>query len=123
MTAEQLNTLIDGANDKDTITNITNLVEFVNNNAGDIAELVTDVKANSDAIAVNKAAHEKNAEDIVAIVATMAAQEVKESDEISVAAIEGEDATGVKLGIKSVNVNKLVQTEGDTLILNGGSAI
>ena len=33
----RVNTLIDAANSEDTITNVTNLVEFVNNNAGDIA--------------------------------------------------------------------------------------
>ena len=38
--------------------------------------------------------------------------------EITATAVEG----GVQLGIAEVNVNKLVQTEGDVLILNGGSA-
>lgn len=41
---------------------------------------------------------------------------VKASDEITVA----EDGT---LGVGTVNVNKLVQTEGEVLILNGGSSI
>jgi hypothetical protein len=31
------------------------------------------------------------------------------------------DATGV-MSVNNINVNKLVQTSGDTLILNGGSA-
>ena len=125
----RVNTLIDGANNEDTIKNVTNLVEFVNNNAGDIAELVTTVDNNAKAIAANTAAieantaaHEKNAGDIAALITTVAAQEVKESTEISVAAAEGEGATGVQLGIKEVNVNKLVQTTGDILILDGGSA-
>jgi len=125
----RVNALIGGANAEDTITNVTNLIEFVNDNASDIAQLVTDVannkaahEANALAIAANTAAHEKNAEDIAALIASVAAKEVKESTEISVAAIEGEGATGVQLGIKEVNVNKLVQTEGDELILNGGSA-
>lgn len=125
----RVNTLIDGANNEDTITNVTNLIEFVNDNAGDIAELVTTVDNNAKAIAANTAAieantaaHEKNAGDIAALITTVAAQEVKESTEISVTEVEGEGATGVQLGIKEVNVNKLVQTTGDILILDGGSA-
>lgn len=112
----RLNTLIDGANSEDTITNVTNLVAFVNDNAGDIAKLVTDV-------ATNKAAHEKNATDISTNAAAIAAINAslaaivspKASDEISV-------ATDGTLGIKGLSINKLVQTEDDILILNGGSA-
>lgn len=48
---DRLNKLIDAANSDDTITNINNLIEFVNNNAGDIAELVTNVSNNSAEIA------------------------------------------------------------------------
>lgn len=114
----RVNTLIDGANSKDTIKNVTNLVAFVNENAGDIAQLITDVDANTSAIAANKAAHEKNASAIATLVTTVNAQKVVESTEISTATVEG----GMQLGIKEVNVNKLVQTEGDVLILNGGSA-
>ena len=99
-----------------TIENIQNLVKYVDENAGEIAKLVTDV-------ATNKAAHEKNATDISTNVAAIAAintslaaiVQPKASTEISVAA----DGT---LGINEVNVNKLVQTAGDTLVLNGGSA-
>ena len=114
----RVNTLIDGANSEDTIKNVTNLVAFVNENAGDIAQLITDVEANTSAIAANKAAHEKNASDIATLVTTVNAQKVVESTEISTSAT----ANGIELGIKSVNVNKLVQTTGDVLILNGGSA-
>jgi hypothetical protein len=121
----RLNTLIDGANSEDTITNVTNLIEFVNDNAGDIAQLVTDVAANkaaaetnASAIAANKAAHEKNANDIAVLTTAVAAQKVIDSTEITTSAVEG----GVQLGIKEVNVSKLVQSEGDILILNGGSA-
>lgn len=114
----RVNTLIDGANSEDTIKNVTNLVAFVNENAGDIAQLITDVEANTSAIAANKAAHEKNASDIATLVTTVNAQKVVESTEISTSATEN----GIELGIKSVNVNKLVQTTEDVLILNGGSA-
>ena len=91
------------------ISNIQKLVEYVDTNAGEIATLISDV-------ATNKAAHEKNATDIATINDTIAAMlQPKESAEISVA----DDGT---LGIKEVNVNKLIQTAGDTLVLNGGSA-
>ena len=114
----RVNTLIDGANSEDTIKNVTNLVAFVNENAGDIAQLITDVEANTSAIAANKAAHEKNAVNIATLITAVNAQKVVESTEISTATVE----SGMQLGIKEVNVNKLVQTEGDVLILNGGSA-
>lgn len=129
----RLNTLIDGANSEDTITNVTNLIEFVNDNAGDIAQLVTDVAANktatetnASAIAANDAAIKKNASDIATLTTAvnngLAGATVHESTEISVAARAGEGQSGVELGIKEVNVSKLVQTEGDVLILNGGTA-
>lgn len=93
-----------------TISNIQKLVEYVDTNAGEIATLISDV-------ATNKAAHEKNATDIATINNTIAAMiQPKESAEISVAA----DGT---IGIKEVNVNKFVQIAGDTLVLNGGSAL
>jgi hypothetical protein len=112
----RVNTLIDGANSEDTITNVTNLVAYVNDNAGDIAKLVSDVEANRTDIEGNADAIAKNAEDIVAIndwIKTVV--QPKASTEVSVA----EDGT---LGINEVNVNKLVQTAGDTLVLNGGNA-
>lgn len=129
----RINTLIDGANSTDTITNVTNLVAFVNENAGDIAQLVTDVQANSTAIAehaatleANDTAIKANAAAITALTTTVnngiAGATVHESAEVSVTARTGEGKTGVELGIKEVNVNKLVQTTGDILILNGGSA-
>ena len=112
---DRINALIDAANDADTITNINNLVAFVNENASDIAALITDVADNSEAIA-------QNAEDIVAI--NEAIVEInsvidnivqpKASDEISVAD-DGE------LGITKVSTDKLVQGS-ETLVLSGGSA-
>ena len=129
----RVNALIDGANAEDTITKVTDLVNFVNENAGDIAQLVTDVKANGEAIeaqaaliAANDTAIKANAAAIEALGTTvntgLAAATVHTSTEIEVAARTGEGATGVELSIKEVNVNKLVQTEGDVLILNGGNA-
>ena len=117
--------VVAAAVDTDTLEGLAQLVTYVHENAGDIAKLVTDVEnngkaieANASAIAANKAAHEKNASDIAALITNVAAQKVIESTEISTSTVEG----GMQLGIKEVNVNKLVQTEGDVLILNGGSA-
>ena len=108
---EEINALIkaaDPANDY-VIENITNLVKYVDDNAGDIAKLVTDVAANTSAVAANATAIATNAAAIAAMV------QPKESTEISVAA-DG------ALGIKEVSTDKLVQGT-DTLVLNGGSAV
>jgi hypothetical protein len=119
-TADQVKAIVDkvvaDVSDTDTIEGLVTLVNYVHDNAGDIAKLVADVETNTTAIATNKAAHEKNASDIVAINEAIAAiVQPKASTEVSV----GTDGT---LGINEVNVNKLVQTAGDTLILDGGNA-
>ena len=129
MTKEEVKATIDEAIaeavDTDTLEGLVDLVEYVHENAGELTELVktvntqgTAIETNASAIAANKAAHEKNATDIAALVTAVAAQKVIESTEISVSEVDG----GVQLGIKEVNVNKLVQTEGEVLVLNGGSA-
>ena len=125
----RINALINAADPEGgkVISDIQNLVKYVEENAGEIAGLVTTVGEHTTAIANNKTAHEnnataiaQNASDIAALVTSVAANEVKESSEISVAAVEG--ATGVQLSIKSVSTDKLVQGT-DTLVLNGGSAV
>ena len=117
-----VNTVIAEVTDTDTLEGLVDLVEYVHENAADLVELTNTVNTHTADIAANKAAHEKNATDIASLVDAVTANEVKESSEISVAVAEGEGATGVQLGIKEINVNKLVQTTGDILILNGGSA-
>ena len=69
---DRINTLIDGANSEDTITNVTNLIEFVNNNAGTIADLVTTVNNNTATIAANTAAIDANTDNIAANSAAIA---------------------------------------------------
>jgi hypothetical protein len=129
MTEAEVKSIVDkviaDAVNTDTLEGLVDLVEYVHENAGELAKLVTDVETNAAAIetnksgiAANKAAHEKNASDIAALTTAVAAQKVIDSTEITTSAVEG----GVQLGIKEVNVNKLVQTTGDVLILNGGSA-
>lgn len=107
----RINALVAAADPADgkVITDIQNLVKYVDENAGEIAALVTTVGNHTTAI-------EKNTGDIATINNTIAAiVQPKASTEISVA----DDGT---LGIKELNVNKLVQTAGDTLILDGGNA-
>ena len=106
----RISALIDAANSEDTIKNVNDLVAYVNENAGDIAALITATDANTNKLAgidTTVTAYVTNA---IASVVTP-----KASTEISVA----EDG---ELGIKEMNVNKLVQTAGDTLIIDGGNA-
>jgi uncharacterized coiled-coil protein SlyX len=116
--ADKINALINAADPEGgkAIENIAKLVEYVEANAGDIAGLVTDVATNKAAHEANAANIAKHAEDIAALNTAVAGIVIpKESDEISV-------TEGV-IAIKELNVNKLVQIEGDVLILKGGSAI
>lgn len=93
-----------------TISDIQNLVKYVDENADDIAGLITATEANTNKlVGINTTVTDYVANTITAIV------QPKASDEIAVA----EDGT---IGIKKVNVNKLVQVEGDTLVLDGGAA-
>lgn len=123
----RINALIVGADPEGgkTIENIQNLVAYVDENASDIAELITTVGNNTTAIenAVAAIGDNKTAiEDLQdSVTAGLAGVAVHSSTEIEVAARSGENETGVELSIKEVNVNKLVQTTGDVLILNGGS--
>lgn len=107
----RLNALIAAADPENgkVITNIQNLVKYVDENAGEIAGLVTTVNEHTTTIGQHTTKLNEIDAAIVAIV------QPKASTEISVA----NDGT---LGINEMNVNKLVQTAGDTLILNGGDA-
>lgn len=116
--ATQINTLIDAAdpeNDR-VISNIQNLVKYVDENAGDIANLISDVantKAAQETSVVQIAKNTSDIANINALLTTLTPP--KSSDEISVAA----DGT---LSIKEININKLTQATNDILILSGGSA-
>jgi hypothetical protein len=107
----RINTLIaasDPDNDGNVITNIQNLVEYVENNADEIAGLITSVENNAKNI-------QTNIENIAGLqTAVNAIVQPKESAEISV----GENG---ELGIKAVSVDKLFIPDGVELILNGGT--
>ena len=77
----------------------------------DLTALVLATEANAKKLA----GIETTVTDYVASLIGATGSTLKASDEISIA----EDGT---LGIKALNVNKLVQTLGDTLVLSGGTA-
>ena len=120
MTEAQVKSVMDkvvaDVSDTDTIEGLVTLVEYVHDNAGDIAKLVSDVENNGKAIVKNAEDIAKNASDIVAINEAIAAiVQPKASEEVTVA----DNGT---LGLGKVSTDKLVQGV-DTLVLNGGSAI
>jgi hypothetical protein len=107
---DRINALIIAADPEGgkTITDIQNLVKYVDENAGEIAGLVTTVEGHTDTIGQHTTAIANINDTIAAIVQPRA------SKEITVA----EDGT---LGIGEVSTDKLVQGN-DTLVLSGGSA-
>lgn len=121
----RINALIAAADPVDgkVITNIQNLVKYVDENASDIVDLVASVGINTGNISTNTTNIATNTADIAALTSTVSTLEntvasivqPKASSEISV-------ATDGTLGIKELNVNKLVQTDGEVLILSGGDA-
>lgn len=109
---DRLNALINAADPEGgkVIGDIQNLVKYVEENAGEIAALVTATDANTAKLAgIETTVTDYLANALAAIV------QPKASAEVTVAA----DGT---LGIGEVNVNKLVQSEGDTFIIDGGKA-
>ena len=108
----RINALIVGADPVGgkAITDIQNLVKYVDENAGEIAALVTATNANTSKLAGIETTVTAYVNDALAAII-----QPKASDEISVA----DDGT---IGIIKMDVNKLVQTEGDELVLNGGKA-
>lgn len=109
---DRLNALINASDPEGgkTITDIQNLVKYVDENAGEIAALITANDANTAKLAgIETTVTDYLANALAAIV------QPKASAEVTVAA----DGT---LGIGEVNVNKLVQSESDTFIIDGGKA-
>lgn len=124
----RIDTLVGGANSADSIAKLVDLVNYVNDNAADIATLVSDVATNKSDITTNKANIAANLNKITEVegtVNTLATyvdnNKIKTSDEISVSAMST-DATGRTLTINKVDVSKLVQEEDFILVLDGGCA-
>lgn len=125
---ERLIQVADEGDDGHTIQSIQNLVDYVEANAGEIAALVTATGANTAKLAgiettVSAAiqAAKKEAIDAIPALEVATAEKlggVKSSAAENKVAV-AEDGT---MEVNSINVNKLVQTDGDILILNGGTA-
>ena len=108
--AEEINALIDAANNEDTITNINSIINYVNENAGDIAQLTASVADNTGKLAGIESTVVAYVDSKVASVKTP-----KGSDEIDVS-LNG------TISINQVNVNKLVQSDDEEFIIDGGHA-
>ena len=108
--AEEINALIDAANNEDTITNINSLINYVNENAGEIAQLTASVADNTGKLAGIESTVVAYVDSKVAAVKTP-----KGSDEIDVS-LNG------TISINQVNVNKLVQSDDEEFIIDGGRA-
>lgn len=108
---EETAKIVAGADTKyDTLKEIA---DFIMNDETGAAAMSNDIAALKTAVGDAESGLVKAVADNAAAIAAIV--QPKASDEVSV-------ATDGTLGIKEVNVNKLVQTAGDTLILNGGSA-
>ena len=88
------------------------LVEKINSSDANVLEIV---KVNGTALEI---ADDKSVDIIIPVATADVAGTVKSSAEENKVAVT-EDGT---MEVNSININKIVQTEGDTLILNGGAA-
>lgn len=106
----RVSTLIDAANNEDSINNINDLITYVNENADDIAKLITATNTNTDKLAnIDTTVTAYITDQIAAIVMPKASTEITLRED------------GV-LGLGEVSTDKLVQGI-NTIVLNGGSAI
>ena len=128
--AAKINALIEGAESDDTIANITNLVEFVNNNADAVTQLNTDVStANTNAsnalTAANGAVETANTAASNAATALSTANEAKEAAitaqnsataKADEAAQSAEDAAAAKADAESA------KADAETALINATEA-
>lgn len=122
-----INTLINAADPEGgkVISDIANLVKYVEENAGDIAELITATDNNTAKLA-----------DITGTVGATIDSKI-EAAKYTLEAATSEKLGGIKTSdadngitvdetgvatVAKVNINTLVQTEGDVFILNGGTS-
>ena len=125
--ADEINTLIGGVSDADTIEGITSLIEYVNTNGATVKGMQTDIANNTAAITkLNGGADvEGSVLAMIAANAPVIATTEKAGIVKSVAStvengvMVAEDGT---MSVNNINVNKLSQTEGEYLVLDGGNA-
>lgn len=114
--ADEINTLIGGVTDKDTIDNIKTLVDYVNANGAEIARVLDGIGGEGNPATVLEAIDVAiDAIPQTPIATTQEAGLVKASDEVSV------DADG-SMRITKVSVNCLEQSDDDILYIHGGNA-
>ena len=134
--AEELDNLITAADPEGgkAIANIRQLVEYVDENAGEIASLAAATNATASKLAgidtTVAAAIAKAKEEVIA--------EVADGVDVTIGVATAESLGGIKSStgdnvvsvdedgnatVQTINVNTLRQTNGDSLVLDGGNAI
>lgn len=119
--ADEINTLIGGANSGDTIDNIKTLIDYVNTNGSTITTMQTAIGDNTTNIGKNATAIGAINDKLAGVTTTVSdlitakleAAALKASTEVTI--------TDGTLGIGQVSTDKLVQGT-ETLVLNGGNA-
>lgn len=126
--ADEINTLIGGANSADTIESIKSLVDYVNTNGSTISALNKTVETNTTNIGNNTTNIGKNTTAIGLINDKLSGVTTTVSDlitaKIEAAALKASTEVTITdgtLGIGVVSTDKLVQGT-ETLVLNGGTA-
>ena len=128
--ADEINTLIGGADSADTIDNIKTLVDYVNTHGASVATLTSSVSTNTENIGKNTTAI-GDINDKLAGVSTTVADLI--DSKISSAALKSSEEVTITngvLGIGTVSTTKLTGTistdmivnGSETLVLNGGTA-
>lgn len=113
--ADEINTLIGGVSNADTITNITSLIEYVNENGADVTEMQESISNNTAAITTLNGDANTSGSVLSMINAEIAKLVIPEADGTSI-----EDNDGV-FSVKAVSTDLLTQGSNE-LVLNGGSA-
>ena len=126
--ADEINTLIGGANSEDTIESIKSLVDYVNTNGSTLAALNKSVETNTTNIGNNTTNISNNTTAIGIINDKLVGVTTTVSDlitaKIEAAALKASTEVTITngvLGIGTVSTDKLVQGS-ETLVLNGGTA-
>ena len=114
--ATEINTIVGGVSDVDTIENITTLVNYVNEHGADTAALVSEVYGSSETTGTSRIDTLEDKVDVEKV--STAISSAIEDANLSQYAKDADLAAIAKTG----NVNDLVQTTGDVLIFNCGNA-
>lgn len=125
--ADEINTLIGGVSDADTIEGITSLIEYVNTNGATVKGMQTDIANNTAAITkLNGGADVEGS--VLAMIAANAPviATVEKAGVVKAVASTVENGVAIAadgtMSVNNINVNKLSQTEGEYLVLDGGNA-